>query len=246
VRRHRALIPLSHEHHDALVAARRLRRGADAQDPAAAATAFLAFFADAAVPHFREEEERLFPLVAHSEEACELIVQALLEHQRLHAAAAELRELVLRGSADPALGGRMRELATLLDGHVRLEERRLFPLIETLLPEETLTALASPVAHEGSSGPVWGAESEELNATLLYWRAGEGPPEHVNVERDVLVVVVAGSVIVSTDEDEHELAAGEATIIAKGRRRKISAGPEGVRYLSVHRRRPPLQIARVR
>jgi quercetin dioxygenase-like cupin family protein len=113
-----------------------------------------------------------------------------------------------------------------------------------LLPEETLTTLANPLARKGSSGPVWGAESEELNATLLYWRAGEGPPEHVNVERDVLVVVVAGSVIVSTDEDEHELAAGEATIIAKGRPRKISAGPEGVRYLSVHRRRPPLQIAR--
>jgi hypothetical protein len=33
-------------------------------------------------------------------------------------------------------------------------------------------------------------------------------------------------------------------IIAKGRRRKISAGRHGVRYLSVHRRRPPLQIAR--
>jgi hemerythrin-like domain-containing protein/quercetin dioxygenase-like cupin family protein len=244
MKRHRALIPLSHEHHDALVAARRLRRGADAQDPIAAATAFLAFFADAAVPHFRKEEELLFPLVAHREEARELIVQALLEHQRLHAAAAELRELILRESTDPALGGRMRELATLLDSHVRPEERRLFPLIETLLPEEALTALANPLAHEGGSGPVWGAESEELNATLLYWQAGEGPTEHVNVERDVLVVVLAGSVIVSTDEDEHELAAGEATIIGKGRRRKISAGPEGVRYLSVHRRRPPLQIAR--
>lgn len=244
MKRHRALIPLSHHHHDALVAARRLRRGADAQDPTAAATAFLAFFADAAVTHLREEEELLFPRVAHTEEARELIVQALLEHQRLHAAAAELRELVLRGNADPALGGRMRELATLLDGHVRLEERRLFPLIEKLLPEETLTALANAATHEGS-GPVWGIASEELNATLLYWRAGEGPPEHVNAERDVLVAVLAGSVIVSTDEEEHELAAGEATIIAKGRRRKISAGPEGVRYLSVHRRRPPLQIARV-
>jgi quercetin dioxygenase-like cupin family protein len=245
MKRHRALMQLSHQHHDALVAARHLRRGADAQDPTAAATAFLAFFADAAVPHFREEEERLFPGVADTEEARELIVQALLEHQRLHAAAAELRELILRGSADPALAGRMHELATLLEGHVRLEERRLFPLIETLLPDEMLTALANPVAHEGSSGPVWGTGSEELNATLLHWRAGEGPPEHVNAERDVLVVVLAGSVIVSTDEDERELAAGDAAIIAKGRRRKISAGREGVRYLSVHRRRPPLQIARV-
>jgi quercetin dioxygenase-like cupin family protein len=243
MKRHRALIPLSHDHHDALVAARRLRRGADAPDPTAAATAFLAFFAASAVPHFREEEELLFPRVADAEEARELIVQALLEHHLLHAAAQELRKLVAHDSADRAISGRMRELATLLESHVRLEERRLFPLIETLLPEETLTALMNAAAHE-VSGPVWGTESEELNATLLYWRAGEGPTEHVNDERDVLVVVLAGSAIVSTGEDERELAVGETTIIAKGRRRKISAGRDGVRYLSVHRRRPPLQIAR--
>jgi quercetin dioxygenase-like cupin family protein len=136
----------------------------------------------------------------------------------------------------------MRELARLLEGHVRFEERQLFPLIETLLPEETLTAVMNAEAHE-RSGPVWGLESEELNATLLYWRTGEGTPEHVNDERDVLVVVLAGSAIVSTDGDERELAVGEATIIAKGRRRKIRAGREGVRYLSAHRRRAPLQIA---
>ena len=112
-----------------------------------------------------------------------------------------------------------------------------------LLPEETLIALADTGAPE-DSGPVWGTESEELNATLLYWRAGEGPAEHVNDERDVVVVVLAGSAIVRTEEEERELAAGETMIIAKGRRRKISAGREGVRYLSVHRRRPPLQIAR--
>jgi quercetin dioxygenase-like cupin family protein len=94
------------------------------------------------------------------------------------------------------------------------------------------------------NGPVWGTESADLNATLLEWRAGEGPAEHVNDERDVLVVVLAGSAIVKTDEEEHELAPGEMTIVAKGRRRKITAGREGVRYLSVHRRRPPLQIAR--
>jgi len=49
---------------------------------------------------------------------------------------------------------------------------------------------------------------------------------------------------VKTEEDERELTAGETTIIAKGRRREIRAGRSGVRYLSVHRRRPPLQVAR--
>jgi quercetin dioxygenase-like cupin family protein len=92
------------------------------------------------------------------------------------------------------------------------------------------------------SGPVWGMASEELNATLLAWPAGEGSPEHVNAERDVLVVVLAGSATVRVDDETHELGVEDATIIARGRRRSITAGPDGARYLSVHRRREPLQI----
>ena len=91
-------------------------------------------------------------------------------------------------------------------------------------------------------GPVWGAESEDLNATVLAWSAGDGPPEHVNEERDVLLVVLDGRLELRMDDDESELTEGETVIVAKGRRRKITAGERGVRYLSVHRRRPPLQI----
>jgi quercetin dioxygenase-like cupin family protein len=242
MKRHRALVRLSHDHHETLVAARRLRRGADSPDPLAAIRSFLGFFTASVVPHFREEEELLYPCVAHAEEARELVVRALLEHQGLHAAAAALGQLVIPGSVDPEIGRPMRDLATLLDAHVRFEERQLFPLIEELVSEEALSALAS-AAREKGNGPIWGAESEELNATLLSWRAGDGPPEHVNHERDVLVVVLAGSATLSTDDEKRELAFSDATIIAKGLRRKISAGRSGVRYLSVHRRRSPLLIA---
>jgi quercetin dioxygenase-like cupin family protein len=242
MKRHQALISLSHDHHEALVAARRLRCGADGPDPNAAISAFLRFFAASAVPHFREEEELLFPRVAGVEAARELVIQALLEHQRLHAAAAELRDLVARGSDSRGVAGPMRDLATLLKTHVRFEERQLFPLIEALLSEEALNTLATAATQE-SNGPIWGAESEELNATLLSWRPGAGPQEHINGERDVLVVVLAGSATVSTDGEARELAVGEAVIIAKGRRRRISAGRSGVRYLSVHRRRAPLLIS---
>ena len=41
-------------------------------------------------------------------------------------------------------------------------------------------------------GPVWGDATDELNLTLLSWPAGQGPTEHVNVERDVVVVVIDG------------------------------------------------------
>ena len=76
------LIPLSHDHHHALVAARRLRRAAGGADAREEAAAFSCFFADESVRHFREEEERLFPLVADSEEARPLVVRALLVNVR--------------------------------------------------------------------------------------------------------------------------------------------------------------------
>lgn len=92
------------------------------------------------------------------------------------------------------------------------------------------------------TGPLWGIASEDLNATLLAWPAGDGVAEHVNEDRDVLVVVIAGSCVVSIDGRPHELRAGGAVLIEKGRPRAIAAGIDGVRYLSIHRRRPPLQL----
>jgi quercetin dioxygenase-like cupin family protein len=64
----------------------------------------------------------------------------------------------------------------------------------------------------------------------------------VSDERDVLVFVVDGSASVEIDGDQRELASGDAVIVEKGLRRRISARRGGVRYLSVHLRRPPLQI----
>jgi quercetin dioxygenase-like cupin family protein len=112
-----------------------------------------------------------------------------------------------------------------------------------------VTSLSEPravidlLAAAGRSGPLWGTETEDLNATLLAWDPGEGSPEHLNTERDVLLVVVAGSATVTLDGDRLALGAGSALVLPKGSTRAIAAGPEGVRYLSVHRRRAPLQVA---
>jgi quercetin dioxygenase-like cupin family protein len=92
---------------------------------------------------------------------------------------------------------------------------------------------------------VWGAASEDLNATLLEWSAGDGPAEHVNEQRDVLYVVVGGTATLTVDGAATELSAGEATIVEKGRRRALVAGPDGVRYATAHVRRGGLQIARL-
>ena len=93
-----------------------------------------------------------------------------------------------------------------------------------------------------TGGPVWGAASQDLNATILVWPAGEGPREHVNDSRDVLYVVVDGSARLTVDGEERELRAGDALIVEKGSRRALVAGPDGVRYATAHLRRPGLEI----
>jgi len=95
-----------------------------------------------------------------------------------------------------------------------------------------------------TGGPVWGAASADLNATLLEWPAGEGPAEHVNEERDVLYVVLTGSLTLTVDGEARELVAGEATSVAKGSRRAVDAGADGVRYLTAHIRRGGLELKR--
>jgi hemerythrin-like domain-containing protein len=167
MKRHPALVPLSHDHHHALVEARRLQRAAHGPESAAAAAAFLRFFAQETVRHFREEEELLFPSVVDFQEAHEPLVQALLEHQRLHSLATRLQQLV---PVDGAASDIMRELGQLLEAHIRHEERRLFPLIERLLSDATLTRL--PTAgrekveareHDQSAGTTLGMASDDLN-----------------------------------------------------------------------------------
>jgi quercetin dioxygenase-like cupin family protein len=131
----------------------------------------------------------------------------------------------------------MLEIGELLEAHVRREERELFPLIESRAAERLEES-----GRQVAEGPVWGQTSDDLNATLLAWGPGAGPAEHVNDERDVLLFVTDGGATVTIDDEVHDLGPGDAVIVAKGQRRKITAGRSGVRYLSVHRRRPSLQI----
>ena len=79
----------------------------------------------------------------------------------------------------------------------------------------------------------------DLNANLVSFPPGEGVGEHVNAERDVLVVGVAGAGAVVVDGAEHEVLPGTVILVPAGARRATRAGGERFSYLTVHRRRPP-------
>ena len=129
-------VTLSHDHHQALFIAQKLRR-AIADTAGDARSAFVAYWDAHGRGHFRLEEEILLPAYAsHGDTHHPLVARALCDHVAIRARADALAQ---DQAPDPAV---LHELGTCLADHVRLEERALFPLIEAALPAERLAAVA--------------------------------------------------------------------------------------------------------
>lgn len=95
----------------------------------------------------------------------------------------------------------------------------------------------------GRAGVIWTLEAGiELNANLVCFGTGGGVGEHVNDEVEVIVVGIAGSGVVEVDGEEHPVSNGTLTFVPKGVRRSIRSLSEDFAYLTVHRRRGPLQV----
>lgn len=237
MKRHPALVPLSHDHHHTLVRARELREAASGEEPARreAAARFLRHFGLDVVRHFREEEELVFPLLPLQPPELDRV---LVQHQRIRALAGRLR-------GEPE-GRLLEELGTLLEEHIRLEERFVFELVQERVPEAELAAIRLAPRDEPpeARGPVWGAATEDLNATLLVWPPGDGPAEHVNEHRDVLLVVLAGDGTLRLDDETRSVREGDALVVEKGVSRALTAGSGGIRYLTAHLRREGLALKR--
>ena len=139
MKRSHALAPLSRDHHVGLVVAQKLRR-ATTETLASARQDFLAFWESDGQRHFRVEEGVLLPRLArHGEAVHEAVVRVLVEHVEIREAALRLEE-----DAAPPIE-EMHALGALLNGHIRHEERTLFPLIEKELSEDELVDFAAAV-----------------------------------------------------------------------------------------------------
>jgi len=137
LKRDPALTPLSHDHHQALHQALKLKR-ADESNVREALRDMVEFFEGHGSLHFRAEEEVLLPAyVRHggADPADDAIVRVLTDHVWIRA-----RVEALRDAASPPVD-QVRELGERLDAHVRHEERVLFPAIEAALSADQLEAL---------------------------------------------------------------------------------------------------------
>ncbi len=133
MKRHPALVPLSRDHHHALVIAQRLRN-ATVENAAETARAFLDHWDVEEKLHFRLEEELLLPAYAvHAEPDHPAIIRMLLDHIMIRRDAGQL-------AGTPPLE-LLHDLGARLADHVALEEHEVFPLIEATIPERELQAL---------------------------------------------------------------------------------------------------------
>ena len=94
------------------------------------------------------------------------------------------------------------------------------------------------------SGARWAlAESgRQLDANLIHLPAGHRVDSHTEPDLDVVLVVFAGNGAVGTLEGEQAVADGNIVWLPRGSTRSLTAGDEGLFYLTIHRRRPGLQI----
>jgi hemerythrin-like domain-containing protein len=94
------------------------------------------FFESDLTPHFKAEEEVLFPSMRGFVGASDLLGDLLREHRDLERLAARLA-----GTEISELAAALNEFADLLERHIRKEERQLFPLYES----QTWTELSAEV-----------------------------------------------------------------------------------------------------
>ena len=105
-----------------------------------------------------------------------------------------------------------------------------------LAPEHVID-IAAALRQARNDGPIWSANSDQLNVNLLRLPAGDGVAEHVNSEVDVVLVVFEGSGDLTVDGTNYPLGPGHAFVVPRGARRamRCTAGP--LVYLTCHRRR---------
>ena len=141
MKRSEALAPLSHQHHQGLFVALRLKR-ADSATAVEARRAFLAFWESDGREHFRIEEEVLLPAYArHGAHDHPAVVQVLTDHVDLRRRAWDLAAV---DRPEPEM---LHQLGDRLERHIRHEERVLFPLIEEALPDDELARVMRASGH---------------------------------------------------------------------------------------------------
>ena len=140
-----ALVPLSRDHHEALVQALWLRRAAGRPS---AALAFLDFHRTELLGHMADEEDVVLPAAEPVDPAGAARIRR--EHGEIRALATALEAAVAAGEG---IAATMEDIARRLHDHVRYEEREFFMGVQESLPGDALESMGAALeAHRAARG----------------------------------------------------------------------------------------------
>lgn len=94
------------------------------------------------------------------------------------------------------------------------------------------------------SGARWtlAEQGRQLDANLIHLPAGHRVDTHTEPDLDVVLIVIAGCGTVGAPDGDQTIADGNIVWLPRGSTRNVSAGDNGLSYVTVHRRRAGLQI----
>jgi uncharacterized protein (DUF2249 family)/quercetin dioxygenase-like cupin family protein len=127
------------------------------------------------------------------------------------------------------------------DWRIRISKLASTPLPRVLThTDEHAAASAAPDV----TGAVWKLQvrDRDLDSNIIALPPGGGIDAHTGPDLDVLIHVLAGAGQLETELGSVELTAGALLLLPRRSRRQITAGPEGLRYLTVHQRRQALVL----
>lgn len=130
-------------------------------------------------------------------------------------------------------------------------ERRDWRIEITKLTSTPLPRLLADTTDLGArpeepdvTGAVWKLEARDrdLDSNIIALPPGGGIAAHTGPDLDVLVHVLAGGGQLTTERGVLDLRPGALLWLPRRSRRQFDAGPDGLRYLTVHQRRQSLVL----
>lgn len=142
IKRHKAIQPLSREHHQGLLLCWKIRKGFETEvEPERIKNYTDWFWENQLEEHFKIEEKYVFPILGAEND---LVKQALEEHEHLAALFSQEHEISLA----------LEMIKNDLEGHIRFEERVLFNKIQEKATADELKEIQQHHDKEITCG-VW-------------------------------------------------------------------------------------------
>ena len=123
------------------------------------------------------------------------------------------------------------------------------PITEPPVPLRLCDTRALTALPGEQTGALWklAEDGRQLDANLVHLPGEHCIETHTEPDLDVLLLVAAGDGTLHSPQGiEVALAGGVLCWLPHGSTRKITAGTDGLSYLTVHRRRPGMQVKPLR